>query len=450
MTKCGKVITMEQPVLKVLLIEDNPGDARLIEEMLKDSGSQFELKVADTLSAGIDLFRSDGFDVIILDLGLPDSQGLDTLENLNEIILQTPVIVLTGLKDDDASIEALKIGAQDYLVKGQINEIMLARSINYAVERKKFEVELARSESLLIKAQELGRMGSWEWNLTTNDTTWSKETYIIYGLDPGMGVPKYDVTINTLAPECKNVFLKAIDDTLKLGKPFDGEYIIIRPDGIRVYTHTKGEVDYDSKGNPVKMYGMVQDITEQHLAKKALQKSELRLKRAQKIAHLGDWEYDVESNQYLGSDESHRIFDNDPTTELNYRQLREMTHPDDLDIVDKSQMSLITNGIGDPFEYRIVRADGSIRHIYVQGEVERDSTGKIIKLFGILQDITERKLVEEELTKYREHLEELVEKRTAELDEKNKELERFNKLFVGRELRIIELKKKVVELGGKI
>lgn len=384
-------------ILKILLIEDNPGDARLIEEMLKESDPQFKLEYADKLSTGIDLLRSNGFDIILLDLGLPDSQGLDTLAKLNKIILQTPVIVLTGLKDDATSIEAVKEGAQDYLVKGQINDILLARSINYAVERKKVEMKLAKSEAMLMKAQELGRMGSWEWDIATNDLTWSKETYIIYGLDPGMGTPKYDLFINTLAPEYENDFIKAIDDALKLQKPFDGEYIIIRPDGIRVNTHARGEVVYDIKGHPVKMHGMVQDITESKRAEKELQYSEFRLIRAQKIAHLGDWEYDIESDRFTCSDETYRIFDIDWTTELSYGLLLEMAHPDDRDNIDRHLKSLIENGMGEPFEYRVMRFDGSMVDICIQGEVIRDGTGKVAKLFGTFHDITERKQAEEKI-----------------------------------------------------
>ncbi|MDF1533700.1 MAG: PAS domain S-box protein [Methanosarcinaceae archaeon] len=198
------------------------------------------------------------------------------------------------------------------------------------------------------------------------------------------------------------------------------------------------------------LLSVTRDTTERKQAEEALQRSELRLKRAQQIAHLADWEYDIEHDTYTGSDESHRIFGNDPTTELTYGQLREMVHPNDLDIFDKSQMSLIESGMGKPFECRIVRADGSIRHLHIQGEVERDSTGKINKLFGIFHDITERKQAEEELLKYREHLEEQVKERTAELNRKNAELERINRVFVGRELRMIELKKQIVNLNKRI
>jgi signal transduction histidine kinase len=141
---------MNPKILKILLIEDNPGDARLIEEMLKETGIQFRMEIAINLSSGIVLLTSNDFDLILLDLGLPDSQGLGSLAKLNESRPQAAVIVLTGLTDDAAGIEAVKEGAQDYLIKGQINNTLLARSINYAVERKKNQEE----RSLLIEKEQ--------------------------------------------------------------------------------------------------------------------------------------------------------------------------------------------------------------------------------------------------------------------------------------------------------
>ena len=148
----------------------------------------------------------------------------------------------------------------------------------------------------------------------------------------------------------------------------------------------------------------VDDITEHKLGEKALQDSKLRLIRSQKIAHMGDWEYDIETNRYTGSEECYRIFGIDPAIELSYELLQEMTHPDDRDKSAKHTKSLVVNGISEPFEHRIVRPDGSIRHLYAQGDVARDSTGKVVKLFGIMLDITKRKHVEEEIIKKNRNL----------------------------------------------
>ncbi len=123
-------------VLKILLIEDNPGDAILIEELLSTGGIRFELQCVERLSLGIKQLETASFDVILLDLGLPDSFGIETLRKLNETKPKAPIIVLTGLADEAVGSEAVKSGAQDYLLKGQIDKNLLTRSISHAIERK--------------------------------------------------------------------------------------------------------------------------------------------------------------------------------------------------------------------------------------------------------------------------------------------------------------------------
>ncbi len=136
----------DQPI-KVLIIEDNPGDARLLQEYLPQKGSpRFEVTLADQLSAGLKCLTAAAVDAIVLDLGLPDSQGLDTLLGLLPQAKDTPVIVLTGLDDQALALQALKLGAQDYLVKSYINPFSLPRAINYAIERRKAKADLEESE----------------------------------------------------------------------------------------------------------------------------------------------------------------------------------------------------------------------------------------------------------------------------------------------------------------
>jgi len=130
--------------IKVLLIEDNPGDTRLIREMLKEAGAaQLELVCTDRLSTGLERLAEGGIDVILLDLELPGSQGLDTLGKVLAEPPEAPVIVvLTGLDDEALAIQAVRAGAQDYLVKGQVGGNLLARAMHYAIERKRAEEAL--------------------------------------------------------------------------------------------------------------------------------------------------------------------------------------------------------------------------------------------------------------------------------------------------------------------
>ncbi len=128
--------------LRILLIEDNPGDVELIEDMLHDAGIMSELKCVDRLSSGIVELKENEFDVILLDLGLPDSSGLETLTRLNDTDPSPPVIVFTGLSNEAVGSAAVMAGAQDYLVKGQIEKNLLSRSINHAIERKQSTVAI--------------------------------------------------------------------------------------------------------------------------------------------------------------------------------------------------------------------------------------------------------------------------------------------------------------------
>ncbi len=135
--------------IELLLFEDNLGDAGLIEEMLEEYEGVYHLEVVETLEEGLVLLKDSFFDVILLDLGLPDSDGIDTLIEVHKISTKTPIIVLTGLNNEEIGIFAVKIGAQDYLIKKEIDSKLLKRSIRYSIERKKIESELQNYKSNL-------------------------------------------------------------------------------------------------------------------------------------------------------------------------------------------------------------------------------------------------------------------------------------------------------------
>ncbi len=127
---------MNKEVIQILLIEDNPGDARLIQEFLKDSKKvDFIIKNHETLSEGLEELLNNKFDIILLDLNLPDSSGYDTVKIIYEKIKFIPIIILTGRDDEELALNSLKFGIQDYLIKGKIDPILLERSILYTIER---------------------------------------------------------------------------------------------------------------------------------------------------------------------------------------------------------------------------------------------------------------------------------------------------------------------------
>ena len=142
---------MDNKDIKILLVEDDPDDALLIREALFEVDEptlKFKLDCVETLQAGFQRIIRGNVDAILLDLSLPDSQGLDTFLRTHSQFPAVPIIVLTGLDDKTLGLEALWQGAQDYLVKGRIDSKMLLRVIRYAIERNRMQSEM-RTQSLI-------------------------------------------------------------------------------------------------------------------------------------------------------------------------------------------------------------------------------------------------------------------------------------------------------------
>lgn len=137
--------------VRVLLVEDNPGDVTLMREMLGESRSaRFALTSADRLRDALKMVEDEAPDIVLLDLGLPDSAGLRTLETMNAAFPKLPTIVLTGLTDVELGVKAMAIGAQDYLVKGEVDETSVERAIRYAIQRKRMLEELRESNDRYV------------------------------------------------------------------------------------------------------------------------------------------------------------------------------------------------------------------------------------------------------------------------------------------------------------
>jgi signal transduction histidine kinase len=140
--------------VRILLVEDNPADARLVQQTLLDSSAGetsawFQLRVAERLSAGLDVLSAGDVDVVLLDLSLPDSEGLNTLTSFSTRAPALPIVVMTGLEDESVAVRALQAGAQDYLIKGQSDPGLLVRAIRYAIERKRTQEALWESQRQL-------------------------------------------------------------------------------------------------------------------------------------------------------------------------------------------------------------------------------------------------------------------------------------------------------------
>ena len=147
--------------MRALLVEDNPADARLIKEALRDSpASDLELVVVERLSGALQSIAAAPPDVILLDLTLPDAAGVEAVRLLHTAAPALPIVVLTGVDDDSVALQAMKEGAQDYLVKGRADGNLIARSIRYAIERKRAEEDARRlllEHTARVEAEKIAR-----------------------------------------------------------------------------------------------------------------------------------------------------------------------------------------------------------------------------------------------------------------------------------------------------
>jgi len=260
---------------RILLIEDNPGDALLLSEILSEiKNSPFELiRVAEQLSAGLQSIDSEKPDLVLLDLSLPDSHGIKTFRQVRNHAPQLPIIVLSGLDDSELSLQTLHEGAQDYLVKGQFDRRLLGRAMRYACERQTIEEKLAHERNLLR-------------NLMDNipDYIYAKDLEGRYVID---NVSHYrqlraerteDVvgkTVFDFFPKELAVEYHTYDQAIMLsGKPLlNHEEPGISPDGAPRWVSTTKVPLRDTQGDITGLVCIGRDITERKLAEEELLKA---------------------------------------------------------------------------------------------------------------------------------------------------------------------------------
>ena len=307
--------------VNILLVEDNLAEARLLQEVLKGTlFRRFNLAHVKRLGEAISLLEGSGieelqtahFDVVLLDLTLPDSQGLASLDLLIQHAPSLPIVVLTNTNDEELAVEAVRHGAQDYLVKRHVNQDNLVRSLRYAIERKqaaealreaneileirvqertaelKTANELLRQEiercqkiqERLELAQKAGKIGTFEWNIQSHDITWTAELEALYGLAPGSFDGKYDGWIQTIHSDDRVKTEQELWQAVKTGQGLDTEFRITCPNGEIRWIAVKSSLFHDNAGKPLRMIGIHMDITE----KKQL---EAQFLRAQRLESLG-------------------------------------------------------------------------------------------------------------------------------------------------------------------
>ena len=263
--------------LHILLVEDNQADKKLIEIYLTEASIRFELHHSETLFDGIQTALNKEIDLVLLDLTLPDSTGFKTLSTYLEKAPNVPVIVLTGLNNEIVGNQAIKAGAQDFLVKGQVEGKLLGRSIRYCLQRFKTQVkleevakELAISEKRYLDAQSMAHFGNWEADLVSNEMKWSAEIYKILGLHPNSLFPTISDYISFVHREDRLAVETFFDEAAKDGQMHKMEHRILVDGKTVKHLAIQAKAHYEEINNKLMLIGVVQDITERRLTEQLI------------------------------------------------------------------------------------------------------------------------------------------------------------------------------------
>jgi two-component system, chemotaxis family, CheB/CheR fusion protein len=262
----------------------------------------------------------------------------------------------------------------------------------------KVKEDLERSEKSLKQAQEMAGLGSWSYNVNADFTEWSDQLYTLLGENKGEISPSMELFLNSIHPDD----LKQVQDIIAEGEKTTRKYSfncrIIRKDGMIRYVHSSCRFKLGPDALPLYVYGIVYDITDRKNSETKLLHSESRLKQAQAIAHVGSWEVNFAANRSMWSDEAYRIYGLEPGEHgLSFEQWRGFIHPEDLpgfELEMKRAQDTLTDS---SYAHRIIRKDGAIRHVISESKFEFNAQGTPIGLYGIVKDVTEKKLVDEEI-----------------------------------------------------
>jgi PAS domain S-box-containing protein len=419
---------MSKDCVRVLLVEDSPSDARLLCEALQDYPLQkFEIERAERLDEAIALLAQKPFDVVLLDLNLPDSRGMETCRRMSPAAGQASIIILTGAEDEAIAAEAMCLGVQDYLVKGQAYGSVIGRTIRYTVERSQAQealreanerlqeqaeelatvnATLRESEERLHLAMEAGKVGIWEWQVGTERVEWSQGVYALLGYRFGEVTPANRALRQRIHPQDLARHDHAQKESLERCEDYLCEFRVVWADGSVHWIEARGQYAYvdNETGTILRMRGVFSDIDTRKQAEEALRQSERRFKStfenaAIGIAHVALDEHLLQFNSrfceiagYLPDD-------------IIGKTCEQITFANDWK-AERVQMQRLLDGQVEHYsiEKRYVRLDGSFVWVNLTRSIQRDDAGRPEHFIVLVEDISERERVEEALRQSEEQL----------------------------------------------
>ncbi len=261
----------------LLVVEDNPGDFILLKSYINRSQlSVSKICHAEKMGEVPTLIKEDSFDIVLLDLTLPDSKGVDSVVALDHLLPSTPIVVFSGMSTIEIAMESISLGAQDYLIKGEFDEKLLAKSIQYSIERKKTTERLRESNERYQLVNKATLDTIWEWDYATSQGTWGGGFSKTFGYAEGMnkyGKAWMDEFIHPHDRERVRKKLKYYTESYI--ENWQDEYLFRCPDGSYKDVFDRGYILFDVNKKPYRMIGAMTDLTEKKKLERKLADQQL-------------------------------------------------------------------------------------------------------------------------------------------------------------------------------
>ncbi|MFK7810634.1 MAG: response regulator [Saprospiraceae bacterium] len=261
----------------ILIIEDNTPDYKLLEHHLQEASIKHDLFRADTLFEGIEIALEKPIDIVLLDLSLPDSTGFKTLSKFLDRVNAIPVILMTGMNNEIVGNQAIKAGAQDFLVKGQFDGKLLGRSIRYSLQRYKTQNKLREtardleiSERRFLEAQEMASFGNWEMDIVSNEMSWTDEIFRIFERQPNSFSPTLSDYVEYVHAEDRNKVETFFENAAKDSELHSLEHRIVSSEHKVRYLKLQARISFEESNKKILLVGAIQDITERKISEQLI------------------------------------------------------------------------------------------------------------------------------------------------------------------------------------